>query len=82
MRTVISPDYHLLVLYSDPARRQSIKDQGLNASYDNRDDWYDLGYIGQGTVGAIVGKESDAGAAALAETLPPYSAWFIVEEDN
>lgn len=82
MRTVISPDYHLLILYSDPARRQSIKDQGLNASYDNRDDWYDLGYIGQGTVGAIVGKESDAGAAALAETLPPYSAWFIVEEDE
>lgn len=82
MRTAISPDYHLLVLYSDPARRQSIKDQGLNASYDNRDDWYDLGYIGQGTVGAIVGKESDAGAAALAETLPPYSAWFIVEEDE
>lgn len=82
MRTVISPDYHLLILYSDPARRQSIKDQGSNASYDNRDDWYDLGYIGQGTVGAIVGKESDAGAAALAETLPPYSAWFIVEEDE
>lgn len=82
MRTAISPDYHLLILYSDPARRQSIKDQGLNVSYDNRDDWYDLGYIGQGTVGAIVGKESDAGAAALAETLPPYSAWFIVEEDE
>ena len=82
MKTAISSDYHLLVLYSDPAKRQSIKDQGLNATYENRDDWYDLGYIGQGTVGAVIGKESDSAAAALAETLPPYSAWFIVEEDE
>ena len=82
MKTAISSDYHLLVLYSDPVKRQSIKDQGLNATYENRDDWYDLGYIGQGTVGAVIGKESDSAAAALAETLPPYSAWFIVEEDE
>ena len=66
----------------EPGRRQCRRGRGVKGGGENRDDWYDLGYIGQGTVGAIVGKESDAGAAALAETLPPYSAWFIVEEDN
>lgn len=69
--------YHLLVLYSDPSRRAA----GPNVIYNNRRDWVDLGFIGQGNVGAIVGKESDPTAKALADALPPYSAWFIIEEE-
>lgn len=65
--------YHALVLYSDPLHRGSI-------IYDDREDWVDLGYIGQGTLGAVAGKESDETVQQLAETLPPYSAWFIIEE--
>ena len=81
MKSVIDERFHLLQLFSDPARRQAIKDAGQNATYKERDDWYDLGYIGNGTgVGAVVGKADDAGVQAVAETLPPYSAWFIIEE--
>lgn len=69
--------YHLLVLYSDPEKRSA----GPNVIYNNRRDWVDLGYIGQGNVGAIVSKENDTTGIALAETLPPYSAWFIIEEE-
>ena len=68
--------YHLLVLYSDPARRAA----GPNVRYNNRRDWVDLGYIGQGNTGAIVSKENDPSGIALAQSLPPYSAWFIIEE--
>ena len=77
MRTAIDDEYHLLVLYSDPIRRAT----GPNKSYDGIDDWCDLGFLGQGSLGCVVGKESDTAAAALATTLPPYSAWMIVEED-
>ena len=46
MRSAIRPsDYHLLVLYSDPARRQQLKDEGIAASYDGRNDWFDLGSV-------------------------------------
>ena len=83
MQTAIDNRYHLLVLYSDPARRQEIKTYGRNATWLERDDWYDLGYIGNGTgVGAIAGKESDEGVAAIAATLTPYSVWFIIDEDE
>lgn len=82
MKTAIDERFHSLVLYSDPARRQVIKDSHENATYDGRDDWHDLGYIGNGTgVGAIAGKESDPAVQAVAETMPPYSAWFIIEEE-
>lgn len=77
MRTAIDDEYHLLVLYSDPIRRAA----GPNKSYNGIDDWCDLGFLGQGSLGCVVGKESDTAAAALATTLPPYSAWMIVEED-
>ena len=46
MKTVISPiNYHLLILYSDPARRQAIVETGQNATYDGRNDWYDCGSV-------------------------------------
>ena len=66
--------YHALVLYSDPLHRGEVL-------YDDRTDWVDLGYIGQGTLGAVVGKESDETVQNLAAELPPYSAWFVIEEE-
>lgn len=78
IKTAISDTYHLLVYYADPEKRASATNK---ATYDGKDDWTDLGYIGNGTgVGAIVGKESDEAVAEIANTMPPYSAWLIVEE--
>jgi hypothetical protein len=70
--TAIDSRYHLLIYYSDPAVRAALIN---TATYDGRNDWADLGYIGDGTgVGAIAGKESDSGVASVANTMPPYSA--------
>lgn len=55
MRTVVTPDYHLLFLYSDPARRQQEIDNGTNYSYDGRDDWADMGSI-KDENGILIGK--------------------------
>lgn len=78
--TAIDSRYHLLIYYSDPAVRAALIN---TATYDGRNDWADLGYIGDGTgVGAIAGKESDSGVASVAENMPPYSAWLIVEDDG
>ena len=78
--TVIDSRYHLLVYYSDPAKRSAFSPK---ATYNGKDDWADLGYIGNGTgVGAIAGEESDSGVTSVANTMPPYSAWLIVEDDG
>lgn len=53
----------------------------LMVTYANNSTPKDLGYIGNGEVGAIVAKESDSAAKSLINELPPYSAWFIIEED-
>jgi hypothetical protein len=46
MKTAMTDDdYHLLVLYSDPAKRKEIVAAGKNRTYDGRNDWYDLGSI-------------------------------------
>lgn len=45
MKTAVSSDYHLLILHSDPAKRQAIIDAGENYSYDGRNDWQDMGAI-------------------------------------
>lgn len=80
--TAIDNRYHLLVYYNDSIRRSAIP-LAERATYNGKNDWHDLGYIGNGTgVGAIAGNESDAGIAAVAATMPPYSAWFIVEGDE
>ena len=80
MATAIDNRYHLLVYYSDPAKRNALVNP---ATYDGKNDWADLGYIGNGTgVGAIAGEESDSGVASVANTMPPYSAWLIVEDDG
>ena len=77
MRTAcnINTAWHLYILYADPAKRGSI-------IYDGRNDWTDLGYIGNGEVGCVAAKESDQTAQALLNELPPYSTWLIIEEDE
>lgn len=80
MATAIDNRYHLLVYYSDPAKRSTLVNP---ATYDGKNDWADLGYIGDGTgVGAIAGEESDSGVVSVANTMPPYSAWLIVEDNG
>ena len=81
METTIDDRYHLLVLYADPAKREEIQNEEKNASWNDRDDWYDLGYIGNGTgAGAVAGKIDDEGVVAVANEMPPYSVWLIVED--
>lgn len=78
METVIDSRYHLLIYYSDPAKRSAFTPK---ATYNGKNDWADLGYIGNGTgVGAVAGKANDAGVSAVANTMPPYSVWLITEE--
>lgn len=78
--TAIDNRYHLLVYYADPAKRSAFSPK---ATYNGKNDWADLGYIGNGTgVGAIAGEESDSGVTSVANTMPPYSAWLIVEDDG
>ena len=80
MATAIDNRYHLLVYYSDPAKRSAFSPK---ATYNGKNDWADLGYIGNGTgVGAIAGEESDSGVTSVANTMPPYSTWLIVEDDG
>ena len=70
--TAVDNRYHLLVYYAAPVKRSAFSPK---ATYDGKNDWADLGYIGNGTgVGAIAGKESDSGVASVAENMPPYSA--------
>ena len=79
-QTAIDNRYHLLIYYSDPAVRAALINP---VSYDGKNGWADLGYIGNGTgVGAIAGKESDSGVSSVADNMPPYSAWLIVEDDE
>ena len=78
--TAIDNRYHLLVYYADPAKRSAFSPK---ATYNGKSDWADLGYIGNGTgVGAIAGEESDSGVTSVANTMPPYSAWLIVEDNG
>lgn len=77
MRTAcnINTAWHLYILYADPAKRGSV-------TYDGRNDWTDLGYIGNGEVGCVAAKESDQTVQTLLNELPPYSTWLIIEEDE
>lgn len=77
IQTVVDNRYHLLAYYADPEKRKALTNK---ATYNGKTDWADLGYIGNGTgVGAIAGKEADEGVSAVAATMPPYSAWLIVD---
>lgn len=42
---MVDSDYHLLVWYSDPAKRAEIIAAGDNYTYDGEDGWYDLGSV-------------------------------------
>lgn len=46
MKMAIDPvTYHLLILHSDPAKRQQIIASGKNATYEGRNDWQDCGSV-------------------------------------
>lgn len=45
MQQVMTDDYHILLLFSDPAKRQKIIEDGQNITYGGRNDWYDLGAV-------------------------------------
>lgn len=45
IETAITPDYHYIVYYSDPALRRQIVDKKENYVYNNKEDWHDLGSI-------------------------------------
>lgn len=71
METDVTPDYHFVVYYSDPARRAKIVTDGLAYSkeYKGKTDWLDLGSIKdedgvliglnilKSELGALTGKE-------------------------
>ncbi len=55
MKMVIDPiSYHLLVLYSDPAKRAAIVSAGQNATYEGRNDWQDCGSV-KSDSGVLIG---------------------------
>lgn len=54
MKTAITNDRHLIVLYSDPVKRQEIITAGQNYTYEDRNDWLDLGVI-KGESGIYIG---------------------------
>lgn len=54
MKTAISSDYHLLILHSDPAKREELVAAGKGFSWDGRNDWQDLGSI-KNESGILVG---------------------------
>ena len=45
IKTVVSDDYHLLALHSDPEKRAEIIAAGQNFIFEGRNDWQDLGII-------------------------------------
>lgn len=47
MKTAVTPDYHLLFLYSDPERRRQVIQNKKNYTWNSRDDWEDMGVIKQ-----------------------------------
>lgn len=54
MKTAITEDYHLIVLYSDPAYRKKIVAEGKGYEYEGRNDWYDLGDV-KSDSGVLIG---------------------------
>lgn len=43
--SMVDSDYHLLVWYSDPVRRQEAIDSGNSYTFDGKDGWFDLGAV-------------------------------------
>lgn len=58
MRSVITQDYHLLFLYSDPAKRAEIVSSGKGYLYDGRNDWHDMGSV-KSDSGLLIGENLD-----------------------
>lgn len=45
IKTAITSDYHYIVYYSDPQLRAKVVEDGLNYTYDGKNDWLDLGSV-------------------------------------
>lgn len=61
MKTAVTDNYHLLFLYSDPAKRAEVVAAGKNTAWDGRNDWEDMGSI-KSYNGILIGlnlKEAD-----------------------
>ena len=56
---ITEDDFHVLLLYSDPEKRQEIVQSGKNREYDGRNDWYDLGAVKDAS-GILIGANFDS----------------------
>lgn len=74
MRTAVTEDYHLLILHSDPARREVIKAAGNNYEFDGRDDWQDMGQV-RSYDGVLIGLNIDP--SEITESRPLYTKTVI-----
>ena len=54
IKTALTDDFHLIVLYSDPEKRKAIVQAGKGYTHENRNDWYDLGQV-RGYDGILIG---------------------------
>lgn len=57
MKMALDSRYHLLALYSDPARRNALP-SASKATYDGRSDWFDLGAV-KSDSGLLIGLHFD-----------------------
>lgn len=67
VKTAVTNDYHYLIYYSDPVKRQEIVAQGKNYSYQGLNDWHDLGTL-KSESGILIGLNvtvTDANANLL-----------------
>lgn len=71
MNVAIDDNYHLLFLHSDPQRRARAIAEGRSASWDDRDDWEDLGSV-KNYNGILVGLNLKA--ADISELGTPSTA--------
>jgi len=57
MKMALDDRYHLLALYSDPAKRNALN-TNQKATYDGRSDWYDMGAV-KSDSGLLIGLNLD-----------------------
>lgn len=80
MRTAVE-NGHLLCLYSDPARRAAIVSAHQNYTYDNRNDWHDLGVIISNS-GILTGKYYNVADYPQLDTVTHTIAFLNEEYPN
>lgn len=58
IKTAVTDDYHLVILHSDPEKRAEIIAEGNNYTWEERNDWQDLGSI-KDEDGVLIGMNYD-----------------------